>query len=71
MVVFARWVMYFCNEDSAWGDVARDIMVDPRVTTRMGYRALRDCIAAQSPEPVVLAIIDEMWAAYKARPLFQ
>ena len=71
MVVFARWVMYFCNEDSAWGDVARDVMRDPRVKTSLGYKGLRNLIEAGPHNPVVLTILDEMWAAYKARPLFQ
>lgn len=66
MSSFARYVIGRRGEDSKYGDVARDVAVDPQVSARMGYRALRECIARQQPEPVVLAILDEMYAAFRA-----
>ena len=65
MVSFTRYVLEHRGQDNKYGDVARDVALDPRVNTSMGYETLRACIARQQPEPVVLAILDEMYLAFR------
>jgi len=67
MPTFTRWLLTFRGQDSAWGDLARDVAADPKVRTPMGYRALREHIHRMSSgNVVVMATLDEMYDAWVA-----
>ena len=40
MVSFVNYVLRFKNDDSAIGDVARDMAVDPAISKKWGYLTL-------------------------------
>lgn len=61
---FARYVMSFRHDNTAWGDVARDISADPNVEETWGWRRLHGHVAAAGGIPVVMRILEEMHRAY-------
>ena len=67
MPTFTRWLLMHRGQNSAWGDLARDVAADPGVRTPMGYKTLRAHIEKKSGgNVVVMAILEEMYDAWVA-----
>jgi len=66
-MTFARFVLQFTTEDSAYGDLARELATDPYTTPAMGYSALRERISSSGASETVLTLLDELWAQYQRR----
>lgn len=39
MSSFVRYILKFKNDDNAYGDIARDILVDTEINHKWGYRS--------------------------------
>ena len=65
---FAQYVVRRRGEDTKWGDVARDVASDPGVSRSMSYWALRTHIESAGALPVVLDILEDLYAQYLTRP---
>ena len=63
---FTKFVLRFRHDDTAWGDVARDVSADPNVEDTWGWQRLRRHIENMKAVPVVLRILEEMHEAYLA-----
>lgn len=64
---FVKWVLRFKKEQSSWGDLARDVEVDPGVKPEWSTGELEAHIRGQTQWEPVLRTLDEMKLAYKSR----
>lgn len=61
MVSFVNYVLRFRNADSAWGDVARDMLDDANINRRWGYMSLvRYLLSNHNPCGAVMDILSEI-----------
>ena len=65
-MTFARWCMNFRADPSPFGDVARDLVADPRIVTRMTYPAVRARMVEMGACDRALVVLEEMRALYLA-----
>lgn len=63
---FCKFVIARRHDDTAWGDVARDVSADPDVEESWGYVKLRRHVELSRAVPVVIRILEEMHEAYLA-----
>ena len=66
MSSFIRFVLKYKKSDCRFGDLARDMLEDPRINRRWGYRSTK---AYLSPFACtrVMEIIEELHEEYKIR----
>ena len=70
-MTFARWAAEQRGRDDKYGDVARDLVLDPGFSTRMSYAQVREHVEKQSPLPIVLVLLEqmkEMWQRRRTAP---
>jgi hypothetical protein len=66
MSSFIRFVLKYKKSDCRFGDVARDMLEDPRINRRWGYRSTKaylDTVACTR----VMDIVEELHEEYKRR----
>ena len=66
MSSFVRFVLKYKKSDCPYGDVARDMLEDPRINRRWGYRSTKaylDTVACTR----VLNIIEDLHGEYNRR----
>lgn len=63
---FRSWLRRFEEDDSAIGDLARDVRNDPEWPNSDGGELPRyvEHLTVQGAEPRVLVVLHEAWAAY-------
>ena len=61
---FIRYVLKFKREDTAFGDVARDIQVDPGVNRNWGYRTFKAYLMDKNASDSCLDVVDTLYERY-------
>lgn len=61
---FVRYVLKFKREDTAFGDVARDIQVDPGVNRNWGYRTFKAYLIDKKACDSCLSVVDNLYERY-------
>jgi hypothetical protein len=64
MVSFVSYVLRFKNDDSALGDVARDIAMDTRINRRWGYTQLIVHLMRMNAVEAVYQILSDARVGY-------
>jgi hypothetical protein len=59
---FVRYVLKFKKDDSAFGDVARDIQMDPGVNRNWGYRTFKAYLMDRNAS--CLDVVDNLYERY-------
>lgn len=65
MVSFVTYLLRFKDEDSAVGDVARDMIRDPRINRRWGYTSLVEYLSKMNTVDRIYGILEEHHTIYK------
>ena len=65
MSSFVRYILKFKDHNCAYGDVARDILADPEVNRRWGYRSFVNYLAQRNASQRVFELVDEINWNYK------
>lgn len=60
MSSFVRYVLKFKQQDNAYGDVARDILDDPEVNRKWGYRSFVKHLEHRNASQRVYEIVSEL-----------
>ena len=63
---FVRYVLSHRTQDNKYGDLARDVMVDPWVATKMCHSTLRAHMVSAGACEAALETVDELYVMYKA-----
>lgn len=61
---FVRYVLKFKKDDTASGDVARDIHVDPGVNRNWGYRTFKAYLMDHNASDSCLDVVDSLYERY-------
>lgn len=62
---FVKYVLRFTKDASSWGDLARDVEMDPGVKPEWSAGELEAHIRGQTQWEPVLRTLDEMKVSYK------
>ena len=65
MSSFVRYILKFKDHNCPYGDVARDIMADPEVNRRWGYRRFVQHLIERRASQRVFELIDNLQFEYK------
>lgn len=66
MVSFVSFILKFKNDDSAIGDLARDIEMDKRINRNLGYKKLIAYLSDINACSGALNAVDDAYELYKA-----
>lgn len=64
MSSFVRFILKFKDDDSPYGDVARDVQMDPAVNRTWGYRSFAKHLVALGASQRVWDIVDDLARQY-------
>lgn len=65
MSSFVRYILKFKHHNDPYGDVARDILNDPEVNRKWGYRSFVKHLDARKASQRVFEIVDDLHDQYK------
>ncbi|HEY2638908.1 MAG TPA: hypothetical protein VGI66_03365 [Streptosporangiaceae bacterium] len=64
---FRQWLRQFAGEESAIGDLARDVRDDPRPPGGLTLRGWRASMKRRGASYLALQVLERAWARYEAR----
>lgn len=64
MISFVSYVLRFKNDDSAIGDVARDIVADTNISKRWGYTKLINHLKNMNVADRVYGLLNDYYTQY-------
>lgn len=65
MSSFVRYILKFKDHNDMYGDVARDILDDPLVNRRWGYRSFVKHLVQRKASQRVFEIVDDLWFQFR------
>jgi uncharacterized protein YozE (UPF0346 family) len=63
---FVRYILKFKNSECPYGDVARDIKMDPDTNRNWGYKTFMKYLEDRGASDRCLAVVEELYQAYGA-----
>jgi hypothetical protein len=64
-MTFVQFILGHINDDSKFGDVARDVAGDAAIQERWGYNSFKRHLHLMGACDAVLEIVEDLWAAYR------
>jgi len=64
MVSFVNYILKFVKEDSARGDVAREMKDDTGINKRWGYKTFKKYLSHKNLHPNILPILLELKSSF-------
>ncbi|MER0423281.1 YozE family protein [Streptomyces microflavus] len=64
---FTTWLQAHANDESAIGDLARDVAADPYWPSRGQLSGQRDYLEERGAIPAVVETLERAWELYEAR----
>ncbi len=65
---FVNFVLSFRDDNTPWGDLARDMLEDTSLNRRFGYKKFKSYLQNYGADDVVLELLDELRTAYDSLP---
>ena len=65
MSSFVRFILQAKKDNTAYGDVARDILDDPEINRRWGYRSFVKHLDNRRASQRVYELVDALWWEYR------
>lgn len=63
---FIRYILNYRTQDNKYGDLARDVLADSWVATKMSHSTLRAHMVSAGACEAALETVDELYELYKA-----